>query len=87
MGLFPLHVAILRINPVSRNDMVRRILNKGADINVKAVPVSLPCTGEIQGNTVNVLHVKYCKCITCEIREYYKCITCEIRRNTINVLH
>nr|XP_022296863.1 ankyrin-1-like isoform X5 [Crassostrea virginica] len=38
MGLFPLHVAILRINPVSRNDMVRRILNKGADINVKAVP-------------------------------------------------
>lgn len=39
MGLFPLHVAILRNNPVSRNDMVQQLLNKGADINVKAIPV------------------------------------------------
>lgn len=38
MGLFPLHVAILRNNPVSRNDMVQQLLNKGADINVKAIP-------------------------------------------------
>ncbi|XP_062598529.1 serine/threonine-protein phosphatase 6 regulatory ankyrin repeat subunit B-like isoform X6 [Saccostrea cucullata] len=38
MGLFPLHVAILRNNPASRNNMVQRILNKGADINVKAMP-------------------------------------------------
>lgn len=41
MGLFPLHVAILRNNPVSRNDMVQQLLNKGADINVKAIPVCL----------------------------------------------
>lgn len=43
MGLFPLHVAILRNNPVSRNDMVQQLLNKGADINVKAIPVCSNC--------------------------------------------
>jgi hypothetical protein len=41
MGLFPLHVAILRNNPASRNNMVQQLLNKGADINAKAMPVSL----------------------------------------------
>ncbi|XP_048739009.2 poly [ADP-ribose] polymerase tankyrase-1-like isoform X13 [Ostrea edulis] len=38
MGLFPLHVAILRNNPTSRNNMVQQLLNNGADINVKAIP-------------------------------------------------
>lgn len=59
MGLFPLHVAILRNNPVSRNDMVQQLLNKGADINVKAIPVcSMRVFGFFSGSFI-FIHFQY----------------------------
>lgn len=59
MGLFPLHVAILRNNPVSRNDMVQQLLNKGADINVKAIPVcSILIFGFFSGSFI-FIHFQY----------------------------
>ncbi|KAK3102240.1 hypothetical protein FSP39_009846 [Pinctada imbricata] len=37
-GLYPIHIAVMRDDPTQRNQLVQRLINEGADINVRAIP-------------------------------------------------
>ena len=40
-GLYPIHQAIMRNDPIERNQLIQSLMNKGADVNSRALKVSL----------------------------------------------